>query len=284
MIRKIGEIMIKNFIAVDTCDGVLKVEKMITKNDATCAFVFEGSALVGIVTYKELIRSHPNRIVADAMSKVVSISAKDSLWKAEEIFKKYATEILIVMENKTPVGFISKGMLFAEISKYIDPLTGLSRSDYIYYKADEIIKSNQQISIIFIDVNNFGYIDKHYGHTIGDIILKELGNTLSYHLPKDTYICRFGGDEFVVVTPYDLSACINLAHQLKKAVDEYPFINHISVSISTGIAGWRAQMDQKYNIPNIKNIMNAASLASTKAKKEKIGLSVAQSIEMIDIA
>ncbi|QEK11248.1 diguanylate cyclase [Crassaminicella thermophila] len=285
MIRKISEIMIKNFVAVDTCDGVLKAERMLTENNAEGALVFEGTTLVGVVTYKDLLRSHPNRIVADAMNtKIFYISLEASLWKAEEMFKKHHTEILIVKENATPVGFITKAILYAELGKYIDPLTGLNRSDYIYYKADEIMKNKREIGIIFIDVNNFGYIDKNYGHTIGDVILKEIGSILKNNIPNDTYTCRFGGDEFVVVAPYDLNECKNLAQNLRKTIESYHFINNVPVSITTGIAGWKVGKNVNHNFRNIINIMNAASLASTKAKKEEDGLSVAESFEIIDIA
>ncbi|WP_207652870.1 diguanylate cyclase [Anaeromicrobium sediminis] len=277
--------MLNNFICVDVCDGILKVERMITEKKLDMALVFEGGTLVGLLTYKDLLKSHPNRIVADAMNtNIIFIDPNSSIWHAKETFDKQDTSVLVVMDNYMPMGFITDNHVYVEIGRYIDSLTNLYKTNYIFYKADEIIRTKTTLGIIFIDVNNFGYIDKHYGHSIGDVILKEISYLLKNSIPKDTYICRFGGDEFVLVTPYEKKNCTNLARELSALIAGHKFIKDIRLTISCGIVSFDSNNNRSENyFSHITNLINMASLASTKAKKENAEISVATNLNQLEM-
>lgn len=90
---------------------------------------------------------------------------------------------IIVAQGDKTIGIITKNVIDVEISKHIDLLTGLYRSDYIIYKSLELLEQGSEISIIFFDVNNFGYIDKEFGHTVGDKILRETAQILKDNAP-----------------------------------------------------------------------------------------------------
>ncbi len=55
------------------------------------------------------------------------------------------------------------------------------------------------ISLIFCDLDNFKPINDTFGHAVGDEILKEVASSLKNILRKEDTICRFGGDEFVIL-------------------------------------------------------------------------------------
>lgn len=287
MLKLVSDIMLKEFVTVNALDGVQKVQKLVLENGVEYFPVFENNELLGVLTYKDLLRTHPNRIVADAMStNFVSTSSNTSLWEVKEIFEKYNIDVLLVIDKEILTGLVTKTLLYMELGKHIDLLTGLYRSDYIYYNAIKLIEKGNEISVIFLDVNNFGHIDKEYGHTQGDAILKEIAMLLKNYMPSDTFLCRFGGDEFVVLTPYRNDGCVALAKHLLNIISCHKFCNDISVSIAAGIAGGKRNNKRPQNaLSAIINLINLASLASTKAKTEGNGqLYVADSFEISEIA
>lgn len=84
-----------------------------------------------------------------------------------------------------------------------DPLTGLCNRLLLNDRLDHAInhaeRFNQSISLIFCDLDNFKPINDTYGHTVGDEILKRVAHFLKDILRKDDTVCRFGGDEFVIL-------------------------------------------------------------------------------------
>lgn len=277
MIRYVFDIMIKKYSTVNVLDGLCSIQSRISENHCDGFPVMEDDQVVGVLTYKALLQAHPNRIAADAMSDhIVYIDAHSSIWKAKEVFDTGSTELLLVQDNNQLVGIITKSVLETELGKHFDLLTELPKSDFIYYNAMRLIENNQEMSFAFFDVNNFGLIDKQYGHIAGDIILKELGTILRTNMTEQTYVSRFGGDEFLVLTPYCVEQCYDFAQNLLRAISRFPFHQNIPVTVSAGIVESKEIQENSQNVLcTISNLINLASLASTKAKKDKCELRIA---------
>lgn len=278
MIRYVSDIMIKEIITINALDSLYKAKNIMMEKDTDCLPVMDNNELVGILTWKDVLRSHPNRIVADAMTNsFISITSNTSIWKAKDIFEKNKAERLLVIDDGEFAGLVTKSCIYVELAKYTDFLIDLYKSDYIYHIAANLIASGMEISVIFIEVEIFGDIDKKYGRVKGDIILKELGKLLNNRIPSDTFLCRFGGDEFVILTPYKLDKCKILAENLLKTIASHSFPDGKSVTVSAGIAGGRRNDIRECNaLDTISNLINLASLASTHAKKEKLHLAIAE--------
>ncbi len=86
-----------------------------------------------------------------------------------------------------------------------DHLTGLyNRRLLMPIIKREIERSKRDgvsFSILFIDVNNFKQVNDRRGHDAGDNVLRQVAEILRNVLRKVDFICRWGGDEFVVVLP-----------------------------------------------------------------------------------
>ncbi len=84
-----------------------------------------------------------------------------------------------------------------------DPLTGLSNRLLLNDRLDHAINHAKRfgkcIAVIFCDLDNFKPINDTYGHSAGDAILKEVALSMKEILRKEDTICRFGGDEFVIL-------------------------------------------------------------------------------------
>jgi len=274
MMRKVFEIMMEDYTIVDALWGMRRVQDIAENTDINFFPVTDNGRIVGVLTKRDLIKSHPNRIVLDAMSGSYKyIEADESVWKANELFEDQSTDILLVTHEDRTIGIITKNTIDIEIGKHIDLLTGLYKSDYIIYKSLKLLEQGSEISIIFFDVNNFGYIDKEFGHTVGDNILKEIAKILKDYVPEGTYLCRYGGDEFALLTEECAEDCKALAQDILNKVKQHEFYGNINIGISAGIAGGRRRNPRKGNMyKTITNLINLASLASTKAKKEKDNL------------
>ncbi len=125
-----------------------------------------------------------------------------------------------------------------------DPLTGLSNrlllNDRLEHAINHADRFNKCVAAVFCDLDNFKPINDIYGHSTGDEILKNVADAMKDILRKEDTICRFGGDEFVILVE-ELESFTYLEKVLKKVSDisTKPFniegVDH-SVGMSIGTA------------------------------------------------
>ena len=84
-----------------------------------------------------------------------------------------------------------------------DPLTRLANRVLVRYRLEHALQQRSQISdsvaVIFIDLDNFKYINDSLGHSAGDELLIMLADRLRASLRAGDTPARFGGDEFVIL-------------------------------------------------------------------------------------
>ncbi len=92
-----------------------------------------------------------------------------------------------------------------------DPLTGLYNRRFM----DETIRhelawaqrKNSHLAIAILDVDHFKLFNDRFGHDAGDCVLQHVARVLEEHVRQSDVICRFGGEEFVVLLP-DISLAL----------------------------------------------------------------------------
>ncbi|MBD1582953.1 sensor domain-containing diguanylate cyclase [Pseudoalteromonas sp. S16_S37] len=86
-----------------------------------------------------------------------------------------------------------------------DPLTKLPNRVALNQKLKEITIeskfSNSINCLMFIDLDNFKYVNDNFGHDAGDDTLIEVGQRISAIIRSDDLLCRLGGDEFALLLP-----------------------------------------------------------------------------------
>ncbi|NLS14865.1 GGDEF domain-containing protein [Vibrio sp. SM6] len=84
-----------------------------------------------------------------------------------------------------------------------DGLTGLSRREWCFYALNKMIADEavEQISVVFLDLDNLKAINDMMGHYVGDLVICSFSNMLKKHCPERAVVSRYGGDEFVVLLP-----------------------------------------------------------------------------------
>ncbi len=86
-----------------------------------------------------------------------------------------------------------------------DPLTGLKNRRFLAERLPIEIASAQDeggcLSIIVSDIDHFKRVNDTYGHLAGDHVLIEIARLLQQHARSSDFICRYGGEEFLIVMP-----------------------------------------------------------------------------------
>src|ERR1051326_6527565 len=86
-----------------------------------------------------------------------------------------------------------------------DDVSGFNNTRYLHRYLDRFMSApdaqEQELSLVFFDLDNFKRVVDTHGHLLGSKILKEVAQTISRELDDDDRIIRYGGDEFVVILP-----------------------------------------------------------------------------------
>lgn len=124
-----------------------------------------------------------------------------------------------------------------------DGLTGLhNRRYFLEVLEDELSRSRRHslvASLLLIDVDHFKAINDKYGHSIGDLALKEIASILGRSVRREDTLARYGGEEFILLAPQtETEGARILGDRLRGLVEKHPFVyeEEFSVTISVGIA------------------------------------------------
>ena len=146
------------------------------------------------------------------------------------------------------IGTIDLDQIFCTLKLAIrasctDPLTGLRNRiglmDRLQHEIEIAKRNGYYVGVYFIDVDNFKGINDEYGHIIGDATLIAIAELLTSTVRESDTVCRYGGDEFIVVCQSNkLFSLHATSHKLKKTImipveDQKKYIN---VFTSLGLA------------------------------------------------
>ncbi|MGB1540489.1 MAG: sensor domain-containing diguanylate cyclase, partial [Rickettsiales bacterium] len=86
-----------------------------------------------------------------------------------------------------------------------DPLTGIANRRVFFEKAEDEIKrikrGRGEFSMLLLDIDHFKKINDTHGHPVGDQVIKQVARVLQASIRTSDYVCRFGGEEFIVLLP-----------------------------------------------------------------------------------
>ncbi len=153
-----------------------------------------------------------------------------------ELAQAFGNQVAIALEN---------ARLYEETKKQAitDPLTGSFSRRYLYTSLTKLssmaFRTGTPLSLIIFDVDDFKIFNDRYGHQLGDEVLKivvELADTV---LRKTDILCRYGGEEFVILLPQTGPEEAHIiAERIRKKVETQAILPGIdrAVTISLGCA------------------------------------------------
>lgn len=145
---------------------------------------------------------------------------------------------------------INNARLHEEIKRLAitDGLTGLYNyryfQEHLKRELERCKRFNHILSLLIIDIDHFKKFNDTYGHLEGDAFLQRLAILLNFQVRQSDVVCRYGGEEFVIITPETSKAnAFLLGERIRKRVDERFFTQEEKnqlpfTSVSIGIASF----------------------------------------------
>lgn len=143
------------------------------------------------------------------------------------------------------VCFIAVLIIYGQIKKreqdaLTDYLTGTNNRRSIMKSLERMVKCRKPFSVMYIDIDEFKYINDNYGHKVGDNVIKITASRINSVIGSKSILGRIGGDEYVVIVPDGSGETGILSENILKAVKKEIFIGDTDtrcfLTASIGIA------------------------------------------------
>ena len=242
----------EDVIGHDFCEWVAEKDQPLLRQKLETTFVTRKTQeyeVMGIGSFGEprwyMTRLSPV-IVEDEVSCVVLI-ARDITER-----KKAEDDILSTKEAVENMNVaLQKAFEHEQIASRTDNLTGVYNRRYFFefieYEFSISKRYQLPLSVILFDVDNFKNINDTYGHLSGDEILIAVAKNVNEELRDSDVLARYGGDEFIILTPNNNAESIRSLVERIRGKLETSTINaygqQIKVTISAGVADMQPDID-----------------------------------------
>jgi diguanylate cyclase (GGDEF)-like protein len=203
---------------------------------------------------------------APAHDVVARYNIDDYVSKAELTFERLQILVTTALRTYAQLRHLQR-------MAHADPLTGLPNrrrlEQQVYEGWEELARRDTRLVALMIDVDHFKDYNDVHGHPAGDRVLMEIARVLLTNTERDTWLCRHGGEEFVVLLRgVTLAQGVQMAEQLRRNVMELKLphdrSSHHVVTISVGVSSIQPRlhgMDAGYP-----QLVNDADRALYRAK------------------
>ncbi|MGE5576023.1 MAG: diguanylate cyclase domain-containing protein [Syntrophothermus sp.] len=181
------------------------------------------------------------------------------------VLYRFPTRIVRQAENEITLAF----QKLDHLSHY-DMLTNLPNrrhlNNLLAQALDRASQHQQQIAVMFFDLDRFKEINDTLGHNNGDIVLQMVAERLKSCMRNDDIVARLGGDEFIAVIP-DITDAQNAAMLAQRVIDTLaqPFVlegQELFITSSIGISIYPSDGD------DIETLIKNADMAMYRAKEQ----------------
>lgn len=133
-----------------------------------------------------------------------------------------------------------------EQQAHIDMLTGLSNRRHFFELSEKEIsrarRHHESLAVLMLDIDYFKQFNDTYGHDVGDMVLRRMGEICTGVLRSNDILGRLGGEEFAILLPETvMEQAVETAERLRQAVAdssvEIPGGKQLHFTVSVGVAG-----------------------------------------------
>jgi diguanylate cyclase (GGDEF)-like protein len=122
-----------------------------------------------------------------------------------------------------------------------DGLTGVKTHRYLMEALSSewrrATRMGRPFALLLMDLDRFKFVNDHYGHLEGDVVLRRVGRLLEEHCRRSDVVARYGGDEFVILMlETALEQARQLANKLRGMLAADPLLRQRGITASFGIA------------------------------------------------
>jgi len=223
----------------------------------------------GIVTRDQAMMAAPDAPVREILQTlVIEMPASTPVRSAARLFVENGLDCVPVVMNGVFTGLLTANQLLIELGRSWDPMTGLSWSDRLRDWGVEALESGKEVTMAFIDLNEFGQYNKDHGHVVGDRVLRAIAKNLTelVQVGHDVLV-RYGGDEFVIGTTRPR---IEIEAEMSQLQDRHINVEGVPdwVTFSVGYAGGKRSRERErtHYASTVDNLINLASQESISKK------------------
>jgi len=275
-LRTVEQVMTTGVVTVGPDRTAGEAVALMLDRDLSVLPVVSEERLVGVVAMRDLLRAPPYRPVSEVMSREPpAVRPGTNLVAAFDLMDKRRIGYLPVLEDDRLVGLITREDILQALGRPVDPLTNLPWGTTLRERAIEYLRDGIEITILFLDLDNFRSVNKRLGHAVGDRYIRAVAETLlaTVDFGRDL-LCRYGGDEFAILTTRSLEEAQALGLRAIEAigglrVSAVPA--GFALGASMGIAGGKRTTERQdvHFAATVDDLVTIASRQSTQAKGEK---------------
>lgn len=126
----------------------------------------------------------------------------------------------------------------------IDSLTQVFNRRYFLERFKEELNRSKKFkltfSLLMLDIDHFKNYNDHYGHLVGDAVLKEVVRCLKENMRQIDFIGRYGGEELsIILVETDKEEAVSVSERIRQAIALRPFLVYdekLKVTISIGVS------------------------------------------------
>jgi diguanylate cyclase (GGDEF)-like protein len=155
----------------------------------------------------------------------------------------------------------------------IDPVTWAhSRGYFLEALEGEVVRARRfgrGLSLIFLDLDDFGEFNENFGHTMGDKVLRSVGMTLASTVSLPEIVGRFGGDEFAILLPESHRAmAVERTSELVEKLDTLS-VFETAADGKTGVSASFAIVSYPEDGASREELLAAAEMSLEQSKEER---------------
>lgn len=154
-----------------------------------------------------------------------------------------ALSFMFSMEMRNSTNALEHRNSQLKILSSSDPLTKLanrrSMTEQLNLAMHKLKRDKQCFSVILGDIDDFKKVNDTFGHDCGDKVLCMVSNTISSQMRDGDFVCRWGGEEILILVNGNLDAAKSLAERILSKICEnevYSDGNVVKVSMTFGVA------------------------------------------------
>jgi diguanylate cyclase (GGDEF)-like protein len=189
--------------------------------------------------------------------------------------ESFSYVIYLITSSATPLAFIwlLNARLLSDLKRQsiLDPLTQLlNRRGLQQVSERELPRSERaglSLALAVADIDHFKRLNDTYGHTAGDVILREIARLLEASVRRGDAVARMGGEEFVLLLPdTDTESAVTLVERLRETVESHVFVVreiaiHITMSFGVTLSRGRTGLSLESLVDEADTSMYAAKRA-----------------------
>ncbi|WP_394129305.1 EAL domain-containing protein [Shewanella maritima] len=238
---------------------------MILDSDKSIKITNAAATLILSATEQELIGKQFSELIVGSKVPldIDKLFAHQSYWSGERNLSRLDGDTCPVWLNislmqNAPGGSTHYVVVFSDITERkqnesnlrrlanSDLLTGLANRSMFTRTLDQVTQlaqsSDEKLALLFLDLDRFKNVNDSYGHSMGDALLIEASRRLQTCIGPDHILCRFGGDEFVVLIR-NVTSIDQINHIAEQLIQQIATPFHIQgreffISTSIGISLW----------------------------------------------